>query len=137
MEEIDLSRITALAVEDDKGGVAMITALLRRLGIRAYADTSGANTVEVAKRLDPLPDIIFLDLNLPRKTGFDIIQEIRADEQLKNVPVVAVSAMDPYSAIRKCKEAGFNGFIPKPLHRERLAEQIRRILRGDSVWEIQ
>lgn len=137
LEDIDLSKITALVVEDDKGDVAMITAYLRRLGIRAYVDRSGANTVELAKQLDPMPDIIFLDLNLPRKTGFDIIKEIRADDQLHNVPVVATSAMDPQVAIPRCKEAGFNGFFPKPLRREHLADRIQRVLHGQSVWETQ
>lgn len=137
LEDIDLSKITALAVEDDRSGVAVITALLRRLGIQTYVDSSGADTVEFAKGLDPRPTIIFLDLNLPRKTGYDIAREIRTDEQLRDVLVVAVSAMDPHTAIPKCKEAGFNGFIAKPLRRDRLADQIQRILRGEPVWEMQ
>ena len=135
MDDIDFSTISALAVEDDPGGVALISSLLRRMGIKAYVDSSGLNTLEVVREMNPAPDIIFLDLNLPRKTGFDILRELRADEKFKDARVIAMTALDSHTALRKCKEAGFNGYIPKPLGRQRLADQIQRILRGEPVWD--
>lgn len=136
MDDIDLSKITALAIEDDLGGVAMISSLMRRLGINATIDSVGIAVLDIAHDMDPPPDIILLDLKLPHKTGFDILRELRQDTQFKNTLIVAITAIDATVVMEKCREAGFDGYISKPLRRERFADQLRRVLRGDSVWEI-
>ena len=132
---IDFSKVTALAVEDDVSGGAMIGMMMRRLGIRAYVDASGDHAVELARDMDPIPDIIFLDLNLPNKSGFEILKDIRADDKLKNVLVIAVTAMDAEIALPKCKQAGFDGYIAKPLRLARFNTQVANILSGKPVWD--
>jgi two-component system cell cycle response regulator DivK len=133
--EIDFSKISALAVEDDAGGMAIIGVMMRYLGMKAYLNTTGEGVVELARSMKPPPQIIFLDLNLPRTTGYEILKKIRADEKLKNVLVVAVTAQDADIEIPKCKAAGFDGFIGKPISRSRFPRQVRRILSGEPVWE--
>jgi two-component system cell cycle response regulator DivK len=131
----DLSEVNALVVEDDAGGMAIIGVMMRYLGIRAYINTSGQGVIEMAHAMKPAPDIILLDINLPRTSGYEILKQIRADDKLKNVLVVAVTAQDADSEIPKCKEAGFDGYIGKPLSRSRFPRQVKRILSGESVWE--
>ncbi len=131
----ELSSVNALVVEDDAGGMAIIGVMMRYLGIHAYINTSGQGVIEMAHAMKPPPDIILLDINLPRTNGYEILKLIRADEKLKNVLVVAVTAQDADSEIPKCKEAGFDGYIGKPLSRARFPRQIKRILSGESVWE--
>jgi len=133
--DIDLTKITALAVEDDAGGMAIIGVMMRYLGMNAFLNTSGEGVVELARAMKPLPNIIFLDLNLPRCSGYDVLKKIRADEKLKGVIVVAVTAQDADTEIPRCMEAGFDGFIGKPISRSRFPRQIRRILAGEPVWE--
>ena len=89
----------------------------------------------MARGMKPRPNIILLDLNLPNTTGYDILKLIRADEQLQGVTVIAVTAQDADVEIPRCKEAGFDGFIGKPLSRSRFPRQLRRILNGEPVWE--
>ena len=132
---LDLSKLRALAAEDDMGGGAMISMILRRLGIQTYIDRTGSQIVDMAREMDQPPDIIFLDLHLPEKSGFEIIQEIRADARLKSVLVIAVSAMDANIAIPKCRQFGFNGFIAKPLSTGRFIQQVHDLLSGKPVWE--
>jgi two-component system, cell cycle response regulator DivK len=132
---VDFSKITALAIEDDVSGGAMIGMMMRRLGIRAYVDSTGDQVIELARNMDPIPDIIFLDLNLPLKSGFEILKEIRADDKLKDVLVIAVTAMDAEIAIPKCKQAGFDGYIAKPLRLVRFNTQVANILSGKPVWD--
>ena len=131
----ELSDVNALVVEDDAGGMAIIGVMMRYLGIHAYINTSGQGVIEMAHAMKPPPDIVLLDINLPRTNGYEILKQIRADEKLKDVIVVAVTAQDADSEIPKCKEAGFDGYIGKPLSRSRFPRQIKRILSGEAVWE--
>lgn len=134
-QEVDLSKLNALVVEDDAGGMAIIGVMMRHLGIKAFINTTGEGVVEMAHAMKPNPDIIFLDLNLPRTTGYDILKLIRKDEKLKEVTVVAVTAQDADTEIPKAKEAGFDAYIGKPISRMRFPRQLRRILKGEDVWE--
>jgi two-component system cell cycle response regulator DivK len=133
--EFDFKNISALAVEDDAGGMAIIGVMLRYLGIKAYINTNGQGVVEMAHAMKPAPNIIMLDLNLPNTTGYEILKLIRADEKLKTVLVIAVTAQDADTEIPRCKEAGFDGFIGKPISRSRFPRQLRRILNREAVWE--
>jgi two-component system cell cycle response regulator DivK len=131
----EFSHLHALVVEDDTGGMAIIGIMMRYLGINAYINTSGDGVLQMARAMKPRPNIIFLDLNLPRTSGYDILKEIRADETLKDITVVAVTAQDADTEIPKCKEAGFDAYIGKPISRSRFPRQLRRILAGEDVWE--
>lgn len=131
----EFSEVQALVVEDDAGGMAVIGVMLRHLGIKAFINTSGQGVVEMGHALKPLPNVIFLDINLPRTTGYEVLKQIRADEKLKGALVVAVTAQDADTEIPKAKEAGFDGFIGKPINRNRFPRQLRRLLNGEGVWE--
>jgi two-component system cell cycle response regulator DivK len=89
----------------------------------------------MAHAMKPSPDIIFLDLALPKTNGYEILKQIRADEKLAKVLVIAVTAQDADNEIPRCKEAGFDGFVGKPLSRVRFPRQLRRIFSGEAVWE--
>lgn len=133
--DMDFTKYSALAVEDDAGGMAIIGVMMRYLGMQSYLNTTGDGVVELARAMKPRPDVIFLDINLPKTTGYDVLKQIRADEKLKNVLVVAVTAQDADTEIPRCMAAGFDGFIGKPISRSRFPRQIRRILSGEPVWE--
>lgn len=133
--DMDFTKYNALAVEDDAGGMAIIGVMMRYLGMQAYLNTTGDGVVELARAMKPRPDVIFLDINLPKTTGYEILKKIRSDEKLKGVLVVAVTAQDADTEIPKCMAAGFDGFIGKPISRSRFPRQIRRILSGEPVWE--
>lgn len=133
--DFDFRDINALAVEDDAGGMAIIGVMLRYLGIKAYLNATGEGVIEMGRAMKPPPHVIFLDINLPKTTGYEILKQIRADDKLKGVLVIAVTAQDADQEIPKCKEAGFDGFIGKPISRSRFPRQLRRILNGEAVWE--
>ena len=133
--DMDFTKYSALAVEDDAGGMAIIGVMMRYLGMQAYLNTTGDGVVELARAMKPRPDVIFLDINLPKTNGYEILKKIRTDEKLKGVLVVAVTAQDADTEIPKCMAAGFDGFIGKPISRSRFPRQIRRILSGEPVWE--
>jgi two-component system cell cycle response regulator DivK len=134
IDKSDFKGLHALVVEDDAGGMAIIGVLMRYLGIEAYINTTGENVLSMARAMKKKPDIVFLDLNLPRTTGYDILKKLRASE-FKDVTIVAVTAQDADTEIPKCKEAGFDAYIGKPISRMRFPKQLRRILNDEEVWE--
>ena len=133
LPEIDLTKITAIAVEDNSVSAAMIGVIMRRLGMDGLVDPTGVSVVSMALRTNP--DVIFCDLNLPNTSGFEILKMLRQYPQLANTKIVAVSATDPHYGIPKCKEAGFDGFIAKPLSRRQFKMQLQRLFAEQPVWD--
>jgi CheY-like chemotaxis protein len=131
--DIDLSKVTVIAVEDDLSGMALMGMMLRRIGMQAYVDPSGDHVVQMALSLKP--DIILLDIHLPGRTGFDLLKDIRNAPELHHTPVIAVTAMDAMTALTQCRAAGFQGYVAKPVRSQYLAKQIRRVLAGEEVWD--
>jgi two-component system, cell cycle response regulator DivK len=133
--DVDLSKISALVVEDDAGGMAIIGVMMRFLNIKAYINTTGEGVVQMARAMHPRPDIVFCDINLPRTNGYEVLKELRSDPDLEATLIIAVTAQDADTEIPKAREAGFDGYIGKPLNRMRFPKQLRRILAGEDVWE--
>jgi CheY-like chemotaxis protein len=71
---------------------------------------------------DPRPDLILLDLNMPRKDGRDALKEIRADTQLKTIPVVVLTTSQEESEINRSYALGANTFIVKPVTFDHLSQ---------------
>ena len=125
--------IKIAVIEDDQPIREMYLMKLKHAGYDAKGSEDGEKGLVLVKECKP--DLILLDINLPATNGYEVLKQIRADEKLKSVTVIAVTAQDADTEIPKCKEAGFDGFIGKPLSRSRFPRQLRRILNGEAVWE--
>lgn len=79
----------------------------------------------------PLPDVIFLDLNMPGKSGYDCIAEIRADQSMNNYPVVIFTTSSMQQDIDHLYGLGANHYVSKPNNFDTLKEVIRKILHID------
>jgi len=132
---IKLKDVVVLAIEDDTSNLAMLGTMLRRMEMHAFIDPTGDNARVMAHALKP--HIILTDLNLPRRTGFDLLADLRSDPRLRHIPVVALSAMETGHAIPRCQQAGFDGFIAKPFRSRHLARQMKRVLAGERVWDLE
>jgi two-component system cell cycle response regulator DivK len=80
-------------------------------------------------------DLILLDIQLPHEDGYMVLEGIRAIPRLQQTSVVAVTANVLPQDVARAREAGFDGFIGKPIDADRFPEQIKRVLRGEAVWE--
>ncbi len=126
---------TVLVVEDNVSNFVLIARMLGYMGIHCEWKTSGYEVVEYADTL-PRLDLILMDIRLPYEDGFVALEKIRASRRLQETPVVAVTAEASLEQMNKSREAGFDGFLGKPLDPDRFPDQIRKILAGDSVWEL-
>ena len=131
-----LKDVTVLVVEDNVSNFVLIARMLGYLGIHCEWKTSGYEVVEYADTLHRL-DLILMDIRLPYEDGYGALKKIRDSERLKSTPIVAVTAEASPEQIKKARAAGFDGFLGKPLDPDRFPEQIRRILSGEAVWELQ
>ena len=125
-----------LIVEDDPYNASLIQMLLEREGayvIRGH--WTGDDFDECLKKNADNLHLIMLDLMLPDNvSGYDILKQIRAMPSVADIPVVAVSASDPMITIPRVREAGFNGFIAKPLNFEQFKKDIHHLIEGGEVW---
>lgn len=126
---------TVLVVEDNVSNFVLIARMLGYMGIHCEWKTSGYEVVEYADTL-PRLDLILMDIRLPYEDGYGALQKIRTSQRLKDTRVVAVTAEASTEQMKKAQEAGFDGFLGKPLDPDRFPNQIRHILSGEPVWEL-
>lgn len=123
-------------LEDNLANRLIMQTILEREGATIFFERWGKNTLEEIHKAEPI-DIILMDLMLPHgASGYDVYETIRADPKYANALIVAVSASDPATAVKKTKEYGFNGFIYKPVDFREFAHQIASILSGEGVWQV-
>jgi two-component system cell cycle response regulator len=103
-----------LIVDDDPDFVTLTKCWLEREGHAvSHAGTGPAALSALAA--DPLPDLVVLDVLLPRIDGFTLLKRIRADERLRGLPVIIVSSFDRHQDIAHGKELGADDYLVKPL----------------------
>lgn len=121
-------------VEDNLSNRIVFQMALERHGATVDFERHGRDTL---KRLEIIAhiDAIILDLMLTGGlSGFDLCAAIRQMPRFDSVPVVAVSAMDASVAVPKARNAGFNGFISKPIDSRTFPQQISKLISGEEVW---
>ncbi len=123
-----------LVVEDNVSNFVLIARMLGYLGIHCEWKTSGYEVLEYADTL-PRVDLVLMDIRLPYEDGYGAQQKLRSAERFKNIPIVAVTAEASPDQMQRARDAGFDGFLGKPLDPDRFPDQIRRILGGEQVWE--
>ncbi|MDX9953534.1 MAG: response regulator [Anaerolineae bacterium] len=124
-----------LIVEDNFNNFLLMTRLLAFLGVKKCEwKASGWKVLEFAETLGEI-DLILMDLMLPDADGFESLESLRSHPQIKEVPIVAVTANIAQPFVERARQVGFDGFIGKPLDPDRFPEQVRRILAGEEVWE--
>jgi CheY-like chemotaxis protein len=123
-------------VEDNLQNRIIFQMTLTRHGAELHFEPWGSRTLLQLQGLCRI-DLIILDLMLANGvSGFDIFDQIRARPEYDCVPVIAVSASDPSSAIPKAQAKGFSSFIGKPIDNELFAHQLAAIIAGEKIWHV-
>jgi two-component system cell cycle response regulator DivK len=136
-DPVEPTKANVLVVEDNVPNFVLIARMLAYMGVpRCEWKTSGWQVVEFADTL-PRIDLILMDIRLPYEDGYEALTKLRNHERLKDTLILAVTAEASQKQMNKAQEAGFDGFLGKPLDPDRFPEQIRRVLKGEAVWEWQ
>jgi two-component system, chemotaxis family, response regulator Rcp1 len=117
-----------LLVEDSAPDAMLIRQALLEAGVEGTVElvTDGEQALARLKRGAP-PDLMLLDLNLPRKDGRAVLAEMREDPALREIPVIVLTTSSAPHDVRYCYQQGANSYIRKPLGLDRLVETARSI----------
>lgn len=128
---------TILVVEDNVQNFVLITRLLAFLGVKKCEwKASGWQVLEFAETL-PHIDLILMDIFLPEEDGYQVHERLRAHPRFKDTIIIAVTADASADNLKRARSEGFNGFIGKPIDPDRFPNQIRSILQGEDIWELE
>jgi two-component system cell cycle response regulator DivK len=119
-----------LVVEDNPLNLKLIRDVLVFRGFDVVTAQSGEEGVAAATRAPP--DLVLMDLQLPGIDGHEALQRIHADPRCRDLPVVAVTAFAMKDDEVRVAEAGFAGYIAKPISIRALPEQLERFLPGGT-----
>jgi two-component system cell cycle response regulator DivK len=124
-----------ILVEDDPNAQLITLDLLRLGGAnRCYARKNVDSAIVFAERL-PQVDLFLVDINMPGKSGYEMLAEVRQSENFPGSKIVAVSAGTLSTEIERARQLGFDGFISKPLKPGEFSDQVQRVLNGESIWD--
>ncbi|MBT4770612.1 MAG: response regulator [Rhodospirillaceae bacterium] len=123
--------VTILYVEDNPANVALMERVITHLGAcELICILNAESAVELA--VSRQPDLILMDINLPGMNGFEALEKLRAREETKDIPVIALSANAMQRDIEKGRQAGFNDYIIKPIHIPTLTKILDDLILGAS-----
>jgi len=122
--------------DDDADDCMLFEDALREVSESVALTTAndGVELINLMKTtVPPPPDVIFLDLNMPKKNGFECLEYIRQTDQWKDIPIVVFSTTGQEEMVKKVYEQGANYFIRKPGSFPKLIQAIRQVL--DIDWK--
>jgi adenylate cyclase len=122
-----------LVVDDTPNNVKLLTDLLTVRGYDVVTATDGDEALLRVK--DSRPDLVLLDVMMPRMNGYDTCRAIRADPSTGILPVVMVTALDPSTERVKGIEAGADDFLTKPINAQELLARVKSLLRIQALFQ--
>lgn len=125
-----------LVIEDNIYNYTLIARLLKFLGVKSVDWSRTGRQIQGLGSSLPRVDLILLDIHLPYEDGYTTLERLRSNTRFKDTCVLAVTAEATEDNMRRAREAGFDGFIAKPIDPDRFPEQVVMALKGESVWDL-
>lgn len=124
-----MTTLNVLMVEDDPGDVFLIQEALRHsaLSVKLHHADNGEKALDYLHRRSPFqmadrPDMILLDLNLPRINGIEVLRDLKTVPELSDIPVIVLTTSKSEADASLCRQLGASGFLTKPPSFEKFLE---------------
>ena len=127
----DVSEALVLVVEDNERNLKLVRDVLEFAGYQVISATTAEDGVSLA--LERSPDLVLMDLQLPGMDGVEALRQLRDSPQTKHLPIVAVTAFAMREDRERALDAGFDGYLEKPISVRALPAQVRSFLASDEV----
>lgn len=118
----DYSRFTVLIVDDIPVNIILLKTMLTKTNVRILTATNGQEALDTIRKQKP--DLVLLDIQMPLMNGMEVLKEIKADPELKRIPVFMVSAYTSPEDIEQSMSLGASGFIKKPVIMDNLISSV-------------
>lgn len=130
--------IDLLIIDDNRADIRLVQEILKKgkMVINLHAVLDGIEAMEYLRNEDkyknaPLPDLILLDLNMPRKDGREVLEEIKLDKKLKTIPVIVMTISKAEEDILRSYNLHANAYIVKPIELNQFMNTVRSI---EDFW---
>ena len=120
-----------LIAEDEPNIVESLSFVLAREGFEVEAALDGEAAIDRLRR--QLPDLLILDVMLPRLNGFEVLKRVKADPALRALPVIVLTAKGQVQDRRMAEEIGVDGFMTKPFSNREVVDEVRRLIAERQV----
>jgi CheY-like chemotaxis protein len=115
-----------LIAEDERDIRDLLAFTLRFAGHEVFAATNGEEAVDLAPKVKP--DLVLMDVRMPRMTGYEACRMLKSNPDLKDIPVVFLSAKGQESEIQQGLDAGAEAYLLKPFAPDQLTNRVKAIL---------
>lgn len=134
--EPDLTNSLILIVDDNAQNVELLQAYLELLPCRILTASDGIEAIRLIEQRaaaggadEPLPDLILLDVMMPRMSGFEVCRKLKDDPATRSIPIMMVTALNELGDIERGVESGTDDFLTKPVNKLELITRVKSLLR--------
>lgn len=127
VSEEDLADSTILLVDDNLQNLELMQAYLEGLPCRLLSATDGTEAVTIIDR--DTPDLVLLDVMMPRMSGFEVCQKIKSNPETRDIVVIMVTALQEVGDFERAVECGTDDFLTKPVNKLELLTRVKSLLR--------
>ena len=133
-QEVDLSNSTILIVDDNVQNCELLQAYLEALPCKIMTAYDGIEAIRIIESPDePTPDIVLLDIMMPKMSGFEVCRKIKEDPTTSGIPVIMVTALNELGDIERGVESGTDDFLTKPVNKLELITRVKFMLKSRHI----
>lgn len=122
-----------MVIEDDRSIARLTEVMLNGKGIKTHLCLDASHSLEMARRVSP--DLIILDIHMPRRSGIGVLKKLRQDESTKKTPVIISSILSRRQSIEQLKKMGADDFVPKSKGINALIDKVLYYLESETGEE--
>jgi len=130
-QDTHLPRSTVLVVDDNPQNVELMQAYLEALNCVTHVARDGVEALEQVPKTNP--DLILLDIMMPRMSGFEVCRRLKADPKTREIPIIMVTALNELGDYERGVECGTDDFLNKPINKLELLTRVKSLLRVRHV----
>ena len=131
-------KLNILLIEDDLIEVMKLNRTISSLALnhKIIEANNGEDALKLLENKDELPDIILLDLNMPKINGIEFLKILKADDVLRYIPTIILTTSNNNKDLLECYKVGIAGYVLKPLKYEDYVSKIEKLLAYWSINEL-
>ena len=118
---------TVLIVDDNLQNLELVQAYLEELPVETVTATDGLAAMEMVEK--NRPDLILLDIMMPKMSGFEVCKKLKANPATRDIPIIMITALHEISDMERGVESGTDDFLTKPVNKLELLPRVKSLLR--------